>query len=78
MLVFKIGINSKGNVLDISVAHSLLQAGELMQKYLIFVFSYSISEGKNTLYLPLNWILPKVHTYIFLMQKRANQEAQVL
>lgn len=66
------GINSKGRILDASVAHSLLQAEELMQKYLICVFSHSISDAKNTLYLPLSWIIPKVCTYIFLMHKRAN------
>jgi len=45
-----------------------------MEKYPIFKFSYSISDGK--IYLPLWWIIPKVYTYIFLMQKRAKQQVQ--
>lgn len=67
---FKKIIHIKGRIMDASVAHSLLQARELMQTCLICMFS--ISDGKNTLYLPLSWIIPKVYTYIFLMYKRAN------
>lgn len=68
----KEGINIKGWIMDASVAHSLLQARELMQTRRICMCSYSISDGKNTLYLPLSWIIPKVYTYIFLMHKRDN------
>lgn len=70
-------INSKGRILNVSVFHSLLQAVELMQKYLVHKFSSAISKVKNTLYLLLNWIIPQVYPYIFAQDSHLGGSSNV-